>query len=598
MRQAPLDFGQAWRLTLLAAAAAALLCLQYPLMALYRRACQSHYPDQFHAWKNDGSFAVIGMWGLETSDEANYAARVQEAARHWIPGDPYVREATDARLVSMDFITYASMGLVQRVIGDINLTWILLRWACAFAWFLLLYAMALKATEHRSLSLILAGFITFFSYTLTLLFLTQLDWSALSPKGLGRMLWVMGAYGRTEGVLRLPRPGITYAALFGASLLMAKTAEPCGRRWAAWGGLAVGLLAYIRLDVWSAAMVASGILPIVEGMRRRAVPWPLMLAFSVGLLSSVPWMLTQLPFDPALLASSGTIWGRRPDVTSLIYLAAFAGAWRWGRRPMLLWFGAVCFGVFVALNLQVITGYTHATMFHWKYFGNIFVFLTATCLLLPRFLSGAASFKPGLIACAMMGGLCLLQGVIFAGLRYPFQALPRDTEDALLWLKTHTEPDSVIASLGVEANTLIPVYAHNKTLMSYPNPIASGVGVEENMRRLAYMLSLLGTGPERYIRECVAGWKPAEERGLDRAAAERSRWRILYAFYTPLERIPAMLRRPPSEATGKQFDADYIWFGHLEKDFAAPSFPEAAPVALEPVYENPSVTIYRIRKKG
>lgn len=589
--------------------AAGVLCLPYPLMALYRSVVASHFPALSAVWHNDGRFAVLGTTGMENDDEVSYAARVQSAARRGWPGDPFVKDNPSRRIKAMDAATYGALGLLQRLTGDINLTWVAARGLCAAAWFLLVYALMMRAAASPALALCCAAFVTYFSYLLTFLFLAAWpsDWSPLGP-ALGKAAWSLGSFGRTEGILRLPRPALTYAALFAAGLALVRAAER--RDWKATGlsGVLGGLMLYVRLDVGSTYLFAAAAFAALTAPRDRAAGLHLAASAALSMLLSLPWCLAYFPLDPSLLERVNLTVGRTPDWSVLPLLALAAALWR--RTPpgsAGLWFGCVLAGVAAACNVQLVLGHT-TEPFHWKYFGNIHAFLGAAVLAhgalapaLRRLLPGAGRLAPW-AAGAMTAG-CLLQGVVYAGVHFPFQALTKDTEAALAWLEKEAPRDAVVAAAGQEANLLVPAYTGRYTLVSFPSPTLSDVPLDENARRFLWVLRALGTDAGRYladVRRLTAGRAEGVDfrRTFDPVLHDLAYWSYAIAMWYPEAKTEALLRREEAAPGGTVPVPDFLWVGATERAVAGPSFkPEGAP-GLTPAFRSPTVTLYRVEPRA
>ncbi|TPW18886.1 MAG: hypothetical protein FD126_3236, partial [Elusimicrobia bacterium] len=130
----------------------------------------------------------------------------------------------------------------------------------------------------------------------------------------------------------------------------------------------------MRLDVWTTHVLAACSFALARGVLSRRLPWhEAAVALAAG-LGGLPLVLANMPTDPDLLTRNGILMAREFDLRSLPYLALFLhAAWR-ARTPMQLFLGCLSLGTFFMVNLELVTGFRLQPE-HWKYFGNIYVFL-------------------------------------------------------------------------------------------------------------------------------------------------------------------------------------------------------------------------------
>lgn len=582
---------QPWLPWAWALAAAAAFCSGYVGMPVFRAAWQSHYPELAAAWANDGRFTLIGWFGTELShEELAYAARVNNAARHFPAFDPYIKDNHSRRQLVNDALTYSVMGAVQAVFRDINRTWLFTRFFCCVFWFILIYRLLLKMGEEAPFAVCGAAFVACFSYVLTLLFAHNLQWDGLRLSSLAHDAWTVLSYGRTESVLRLPRPGLSYAFLFLATLWSIKTAESRGWGWAVASGLLGGALAYVRLDIWTTHLLAAYAFSAVCSWKQGRLHGPLLASALIATLLSLPFLYYNYPASADLLLRSGCIQRRQFDFWSLFYAAAFFSGLRWKDKPAELFLACIAAGVFVMVNIELVTGYTLASD-HWKFFGNIYVFLLALSFLPRRVKAARAPFLAG---AAAMVCVAFLQSLSYAAIHFPFQGLPKDYDQALAWLDRDTPPDSVVLTLNPEVNTLIPVFTHDKVELSYILAVVSDFPMLSNAQHLLGGLRLLGADADRFLEECVMR-EPAYDRrgivatGLARGEIEKGELYTMLFYMTPRPTARQILEQ--AKARPAEIAPDYVWFGRLEKEYAAKSFPPRG--QWQEAFRNAAVTIYR-----
>jgi hypothetical protein len=241
------------------------------------------------------------------------------------------------------------------------------------------------------------------------------------------------------------------------------------------------------------------------------------------------------------------------------------------------------------VNIELVTGYTLAAD-HWKFFGNIYVFLLALSFV-PQRVKEKRTLC--LAAAAALAFIAFLQGVGYAAIHFPFQGLPKDYDQGLAWLDRHTPTDSVVLTLNPEVNALIPVFTHDKVELSYILAVVSDYPLLRNCQRLMGGLRLLGADPDRFLKECVFREAAYDRRslvatGLFRGEIEKGELYTMLFYLTP--RPAARQIAAQAEAGPAAIAPDYVWFGRMEKEFAGRRFPE--PEQWQEVFRNPSVTIY------
>lgn len=561
---------------------AAVVCAQYPLMYAFRQVWTSRFPHYAAAWPNDGSFTLLSYYGIEDPDQVYYAPKVREASRRLAPRDPFTdREQAG---LGLDYLTYLSMGLAFRLLGDMNLTWFLLRLLAALLWFVLGYRVALALAPQRAWAAFCAVTVTGFGYLLSLQFLEALEWRGGPLRTALGAAWTMASYGRTEGVWRLPRPGLTAAALFGVLLVWLRAFSSGRARWWAAAGAAGGLLAYVRLDVWSSMLGASLAFPPAMAAVERRWDRRWALPALIALPLSLPAMGFALAPSEEFLLKLG---GKAPwswDPYTLAYLPVLAWVLRRRRdKP------AVLLACVLAAAAVVCNSGRSVYPFLWRIFGNVLLFLLLMAMLPEPWRRKERLWRG---AAAALLAAVLAQNVLYAGIRYPWHGLPRHYEEALDWLKRRGGPGCVVAALSPEVNALVPAFTDCKALVANAAPHLSDVPAVENARRALQALALLGGDPDRFIHDALQTRLESDPRvRLDRVQADRAHLKSYLFVRYPLpaleERIAEARRAGPSS-----FPVDYLWEGPTERVYAAKGFARG----LKPVFDNGSVRLYRLPK--
>ncbi|HVA65686.1 MAG TPA: hypothetical protein VNK24_02025 [Elusimicrobiota bacterium] len=575
-----------------ALAMACALCAGYPLMAVWRGAWQDHYPQIAAQWPNNGRFTMVGWYGTELAyEELGYADRANDQAHHLLAFDPYIRTNRTWRQLSIDRLTYLILGGLDDLTGGVSDAWMLARFLCCAAWFLLIYLIVQRLGDYPPLSFFCAAFVTGFSYILTFLFRDGLVWSGGLAHVLGHNLWTLLSYGRTEGVLRLPRPGLTWAFLFLAGLWLAKAEESRATRWTVLSGVLGGLLAYVRMDVWSSYVIASGVFALVVSLRDKKPAWELWASFALTALVSLPFLAANYPPAPDLLLKSGLLPRRQFHPDSLAYLAAFLLGLCKRKNPTALFCATLAASIFVMVNIELITGYPMSPQ-HWMFFGNIYVFLLALAFVPEGFKRGARLWRGAAWGLMIVA---LFQGLSYAAIHYPFQGLPKNYGDALAWLDKNTPKDSEVLTINPEVDALIPAFTRDKVNAAFELAVLSDYPLLKNCERFVAGLKLLGADPKRFFDECLFhaphyGRRQVVALGLKRGKIEKGDVGTLLFYMTPPESIPGIVVE--AEKRPADIHPDYIWFGDMERQYARPDFARAARKDWRAVYRNPSVVIY------
>ncbi len=194
---------------------------------------------------------------------------------------------------------------------------------------------------------------------------------------------------------------------------------------------------------------------------------------------------------------------------------------------------------------------------------------------------------------------------------------------AFNWLNENTPKDSVVGALGLETNTLIPVYTHNNVFL--PNGGVTLAPTKEITKRIYIIYKLFGITPE-YLDEVLA-YSPEKEREkekncfLDQCLKNR-RLNIVEeekamsffhmqdtVFQEGLTGWSYKVGVPPKERMGivgdyKKFlessvylphdlRLDYIFFGAEEKKITKVNLKKYD--FLLPVYQEEGVEIYKVK---
>lgn len=573
---------------LMGLATACALCSSYALSWSLRGLWQSRNAELAAQWEHDGRFTLIGLYGTMTmADEASYASRVREASEHWIAYDPFIRENRSLRLWLSDCLQIPLMGLVQRLTGDVNLTWALTAFFCAWLWFVFVYRLASELGASHALAAFCGAFMTCFSYLLTMLWAHNLDFSGGLLRSLLHNAWTVLSFGRTEGVLRLPRPGLSFAMFFLVVLVHVRAAARESRTGLLAAGALGGLLAYFRADIWTTYLAGAWVFAAVWALR-RGFSWKPAAAAALASLVSLPWALLNYPPDPDLSARMDMVSGRAFCYPALAYLALAAFVVFKRRDAASLFFASLLAGAAAMLNMQVLTGW-NIWSFYWHQLAGIVLFFLAVSFLPEKLRRSEFPWASAAAACVLVA---FLQGAGYAALHFPFQGLPRDYDGAFAWLESHAKEEDSVAALTPEVNFLVPVFTRSGTVAAPAAIYLSDLPTVEIARRVLFLLDLYRVDRARFIEDCFAK-RPRHDRNMiKRGEGERQDVFGFFFHFAPADKVLAALRAASSMPAGA-YSPRYLWVGPLERLYAPAAFLKDLGKEWEKVYESPRVTLYR-----
>ena len=571
---------------------ASIFVSNYFMMFACRRVWKSHYPALAAQWVNGGRFSVIGLYGTELmSEELTYASRVKEASEHLLAYDPYIKENHSRHILLTETVSYSIMGLIQKATGDVSWTWIATRFLCCLGWFLLIHRLTLRLGAAPPLAYFSAAFVTGFSYILTLLFVSRLSWQGGLLSILARDAWAVLSYGRTEGIMRLPRPGVIYFFSFLAALWNVKAAEDeTVWKWAVLSGLLGGLLALVRIDVWTTYLLTTYVFAFLCALKIR-FDWRFFVPPLIATALSLPYLYYNYPPPPDFLLRLNVTYQRRFDWTSLAYLLAFFAGARFKKKPTELFLASVMAAVFLMVNIEIVLGY-QIFPFHWRYLGNIYLFLLAISFL-PE--SVKKMRRPWIAATGLAAALLLVQSVGYAAIHFPFSGIPKDYDEAFKWMQKNTPAESVVLTLNPEINMLIPAFTENKVYISNAYPHVSDLPLMGNAERLLAGLSLIGADKGRFLDQCL--FVPDKRvrndalQSADRTPVQMTELYSMVFLLTPRPKAREILAQAAGHESAAQ--ADYLWFGPIEREYAGRTWPLRQKAGWEEVYRNGSVTLYK-----
>jgi hypothetical protein len=320
------------------------------------------------------------------------------------------------------------------------------------------------------------------------------------------------------------------------------------------------------------------------------------VSFGLSVLVSAPFIYGNYPANRELILRGTFSPDAPPQIEwfTLTYCFAFLLALRYKRKPAEIVLAAMSLGTCIAIHAISFSAHCRFAPDNWEFIGDIYLFLLAAAFL-PAFMKNCV--RPWLFIACLLTGVAFFQSFSYAAIHFPFQGLPKDYSDALGWLDRSTARDSEVLTLNPEVNLLIPAYTRDKVSLGVAAPVVSDYPLQKSLARFFGALRLLGVDQERFIKECLSP-APADinrrsevATGLYRGEMEKhGALRTMLFYVTPDGYAREIMRRAARQPTALK--PDYLWFGHIEKDYARKGFP-SADRSWKEVYRNAEVIIYR-----
>jgi len=490
-----------------------------PLYTVHlRHQMRSELPELWEHWPTNGPYAILlpQMAGNLYHDSALYAAAVHQIALHGLPVSPYFGGRRDFASWSHDFIAYyliAGAGLLCG--GDITMTWLMAQALTAMLWFLLLHAIFLRWSGKESIAAPLALFSVLFPD----LYVWFLDVN-FTPGVMRDRLAMIFAQNFTIPIrpifYRMPTPFLSFLLLSWLLVglwALASRKEPRPAAASALGA-GFGLMAFVHPFEFLFGMMTLGFFTAITwqlkppGAARRNA----LVAVVAGTIVSAGYFLLMTSVTDARLRRESMVildllYSHKFYKTSLIHLALAALAWRWQSRekewPLRLgWLLLVCaqLAAFAGRNSQVITGLQLEPSRYLQlgsFFGCLMLFMK-----LAQVLAAKPWWKPKPAAalCVIIAMGALYNEKSAAEHTYKALGLPRDTQDAMLWVRSNAPDEAVFMSPSMITVMELPVYTQAKafvpSLGALPTVLYS---YDDYLRWTAQMLKTVGADVDKFL---------------------------------------------------------------------------------------------------
>ncbi|MFC1522184.1 hypothetical protein ACFL6Y_07225 [Elusimicrobiota bacterium] len=551
---------------------------------------KTRFPEYVQTWDRNGPFSMVSS--VIGSDFPWYAGRINEASRHHLPYDSYIKGNKNSTLLSRGLMGFYALGRLHRLTGNMDATWMIAHFILSIAAFLMIYLLILRAGAPKEAAIFgaIAGILLY-----DLISIAQGSVKTF----IGHSLIFVGNYYFDIGLYRIFRPALTIAYLLWCSYCAIRIAEVRTYKnvllYGLWGGLAV----YIHPTIAMAYGISLGLFMIMLWREEKKPPLALLASGILSFLVMLPWLSLNYPADQESLMLSSIGFGHGFSGISLIYAAGFIALYHFGKKKLsLLWCAGVSGAMFLLCNMQVITGYALPS-YYWTSIGNLFIWIALISLAGKRIPSKQNWIWLTVLVTVIACG----RAWIFALQNHQGMGLHKDDAAAFAWLKDNTDPDSVIATISGSTNANIPVYSHNKTLTACLAPYMSNIPLAENVDRLLYALQVLRISPEKFNEhsfhpEYLSGGINSFDRlawkyNSDRVSLDRSLNHLFFFAFYPAQRTSSRIAK--QEYSGKHYPVDYVWYGPSASRLAEKDFPKHSPLPLAEAFTSETVTIYKVK---
>jgi hypothetical protein len=545
------------------------------------------------------SYSPLVVKGVDARsvDEVLYAAYVQEVVEgHLIPRSN-ILEWKDQLILSHAGAPFPSLilGFISLFVGGVINTYILSYFLFTALSAILIYALAYLLTRNKTWSL-LAAPLLFFSPTYVLKFFGD---------------------NITQPISYFSRfyPALVDFPIFAATLLAVFwLLKKRDWRYAVMSGILGGLLFYTYFYYWTFYIVFIGIICACCLIRKDfLLSKKIMVSGAITLGIGATFFLNSwqtVQNQAEILQRIGANFTRIPDWNiTLFLLAIIAIVWFIGRKKEeknnLFFLTALLLAGIIAMNVQVITGYTINPR-HW-----LTTAIWPTLILAGVYVISSVEKWEEITkkVCYASIGVLLLFGLVwqvtYAQNTYSAYTLS-DSKAALFdWLNQNTNQDEVVLSLRSEMILLLPVYTHNNNFI--PNANVEPLPISELVGRRLVAYKILNVPEEKIIflenpcafEELLRNFEDEKDGVYDYTAFEEafSHHLTFESYFTKKGcSVPAKFKAAvfknyadlPEEVVHK-YHLDYIIVSAEEKEIVE------VPDYVQEVYKNEEFTVYEVK---
>lgn len=450
-----------------------------------------------------------------TADQLTWpAAEAREVMDgRFLPADPEIWEYKKGPSLTAQ-IPAIIIGLTGKLFGSINKAYLVLGCLLPPLVFLTLFSFVYLLTKENLVSCLTAAAVM--TMTRPFQFIPPLN--IKMAKALFGYLTNRFIEPVPVEFFRLPNPLLIFPFFMLTVIFIYLTVEKKQLKAALFGGILFGSLFYVYFYFWTfilsflILLLGSSLIKKDKKRFRR-----LLVLAGIGLcLSCFYWFnfikFQQLPGRIDILKRAGLEVGRIRNSVRTAQLVIFALIFSLAIKKKDNAFYFLLLGLLgglLCLNIQLVTGYTFQSG-HWmlRVLNPWLIIMSGFTFF--RLFNKSRYYR--LLASGILITILVVAFIIhltYTQKTYSAYTLPPAKIAAFSWLDENTPEDSVVGSISIETNLLIPVYGHNNIFL--PNGGVTLASDRELINRLYIIYKLFKVSP-RYLEEILTGSKEREEK--------------------------------------------------------------------------------------
>lgn len=486
-----------------------------------RNSYANRFPEKWEKEPNNGKYSQLVVVGPGTGswseDEVRAASKVVEFLRNGKPYDLYPKESKYNIYWLQDFISFGILAVIQKVIGNITKTWIIVKILFTFLWLILIYIICREFKLPKLYLIFCSVFTFFFSSMFFSIYFNFPNFYLMIVKSINT-LFLIDFSELPSSYSRLPNPLLSYSFIFITIILLMKFFLPENTNEGSntkinyfrsiLFGMFLGLIAYIHPFEWSFSICMVFIIMLLLWYYKyKKLSLSIFICLITSLIISLPLILLHL-FSKTSFESYAVIYTRMPDYKSIIFLVIIFFIFYLYKKTNLLsykqflLFLSIVISAFVFQNLQILTKLSIQRE-HWTFISGFFVVLF--CLIFIGNLFNKKILKIDFNLLSIMLIIISLIFVInkdltFSKNNYKIMGLPRSYEKVFSWLKQNTSKNSVIGTINIEFLDLLPLYTENIPYVAVNFPYTH-ITLRENLIRFKDLLEIMKVDEKKLMNQ-------------------------------------------------------------------------------------------------
>lgn len=561
-----------------------------------------------------------------TIDKAGYAAYANRVSYGANLGDICLFENRNLPSPTI-FMPIKLLGKISKLIGSLQLTFILSDFLFPALTFLVLYLFFYEFTKKNLISI-------FCSLSILYLYHLMYFFPPVTPGRIYMMIMNLINYGNGYEPLyfsRLETPQLNFFILLLAIYFLYKSVTSLKIIYVYISGVLSGLLFYIFFFYYTFFFTGLFIFAIYflfsgKFKELKYISIILLIALLIGIPHLIEMnMFSTQAFNEYTL-KCGKVYGRYVDLSknNIMFILFLSILLKFFWSNKLIFLTVFFFSGIICLNLQLIFGYT-VQSFHWQDLLNLWKliifgyflselfygksqYLLNEKHLINKFLSFFKKYSKLLISSLIT---FIIIFAVYTQIRYSFKSyssftLPESYKELFSWLNKNTQQDSVVVTVSLELNRLIGIYTRNRIFI--PCSVASPATNKEIIERFCIAHSLYRTDSS-YIKSILSGnaEKALFEGGTYDyenlamyylfllSCIDQKRWTISNEWFTEYTNtIMKEYENSRKIHLIKKYKIDYIIFGKLEKKIGNGLRTE---FLGDIIYKNKDFIVYKIKSQ-